>query len=210
MRSVILISVVILCCVCCSCHAESSYDETIVTYEGTTLIHYGSLISTDEYIIEDGTTIIADEAFADNEFLERVIMPDSVVLIGQEAFFYASIEEIKLSASLLMIESDAFQACGNLKRIDLPDSLRFIGRGAFVLSSLEEIVIPGNVEYIGNEAFNAWSLTKVTFMPEYLEYYGDFLFDDEQSITFEFPEYCSYKEDILDQYGTPSEPVITR
>ena len=97
-----------------------------------------------------------------------------------------------------------------------PGTERFLDwdkKGVFSISGLPEKLLPesiGSFPDYSDEAFNAWPLTKVTFMPEYLEYYGYCLFDDEQSITFEFPEYCSYKEDILDQYGTPSEPVIIR
>ncbi len=75
-------------------------------------------------------TRIADGAFKSANIPE-IILPESVEIIGKEAFSLGSLKEIELNEGLLMILSHAFDRCTELMTIELPSSLRYIGESAF-------------------------------------------------------------------------------
>jgi hypothetical protein len=86
-------------------------------------------------------TIISDLAFARNQRITRVTIPDSVVNIGVNAFLN----------------------CRNLGSITLSSGLTVIRNFAFANSGLQSIVIPEGVTAIGNSAFaNCVELTTLT------------------------------------------------
>ncbi len=75
-------------------------------------------------------TRIPDRAFASANIPE-IILPESVEIIGKEAFSLGSLKEIELNEGLLMILPNAFNRCTELTNINLPSSLRYIGEYAF-------------------------------------------------------------------------------
>lgn len=86
--------------------------------------------------------------------IKKVILPDSVTVIGEDAFLgLKSLEEIQLSASLKSIGPRAFRYCESLHRIELPDGLESIGRAAFDESGLQSVTIPSAVSGIGAMPF---------------------------------------------------------
>lgn len=133
-------------------------------------------------------TRIASEAFAGNESIEYVVLPDTVKFIGEEAFY--DCEELKyihFGNGVLKIEQAAFQCCTSLTELILPNSLLYISMSAFeccdsikhiefgpLLFMIEEyafcgcnslrgeMLIPKNVRYIGSHAFKNSSLETVS------------------------------------------------
>jgi len=91
----------------------SSRDGVLFDRDGKTLLLYPLDRQEKEYHIPDGTEIIGRRAFSEGECgcgsLERIILPDSVKVIGE----------------------DAFEGCDELGDILIPDSPEQIGRGAF-------------------------------------------------------------------------------
>ena len=64
--------------------------------------------------------------------LKSVIIPDTVLAIGYQAFEKcSSLETVKLSNNLEEIDSEAFSECTNLKNLTIPNSVKSIGSGAF-------------------------------------------------------------------------------
>ena len=65
-----------------------------------------------------------------------------------------SVTTVYLPDSIVMLGQDAFRGCSNLTAINLPDKLIAIGdRTFFECHSLNEIVLPSNLKTIGNYAF---------------------------------------------------------
>lgn len=92
---------------------------------------------------------------------KKVIIPDGIVEIGDSAFYdeedsgaYEFVEEIILPNSLKKIGGHAFCNCKNLKVIMLPSDLVEIGEYAFCNTGLTEIVFPEDIKKIGQGAFN--------------------------------------------------------
>lgn len=84
------------------------------------------------YKIKDGTTVIADRAFAECSKLAKITMPDSLLTIGNDAF-----------------------SMNNLSEVTIPDSVTYIGSGAFSFNEdLNSITIGKNVKCIGSDAFD--------------------------------------------------------
>ena len=94
--------------------------------------------------VKDGTRVIADYSVSD-PYLTEVILPDSVITIGE----------------------GAFRGSGNLKKIVLPDSLRYIYGSAFYGTAIEKIEIPASVECIDTVAFYGCNyLTEINVSPD--------------------------------------------
>ena len=95
-------------------------------------------------------TVIEDEAFARDENLTSVILPNSVEAIGTSAFEYCSnLWVADLGTGLKTIGAWAFGNC-RFSTIDfLPEGLKNIGTGAFSENyNLRSVTIPDSVENI--------------------------------------------------------------
>ncbi len=70
-------------------------------------------------------------AFSNCEDLTNIIIPDSVTLIGRNAFDSCALASIIIPSSVTMIDFNAFKNCENLVNITLPDSTISIKDNAF-------------------------------------------------------------------------------
>ena len=108
----------------------------------------------DEVDIEDGVTVICDEAFECCELLETASLPDSLLTIGDGAFANCySLEDVELPDGLESIGENAFAECSTIESMEIPDSVTKIGDGAFDgCSSLWSLSIGsgvGELQYLG-------------------------------------------------------------
>ena len=81
------------------------------------------------------------------------IVPKSVTIIGNSAFYDNPIYNITFLGNIEEIDDEAFWCCSNLKGVELPQSLKRIGKCAFGNSRFYNIIIPDSVEEIGWDAF---------------------------------------------------------
>lgn len=133
-------------------------------------------------------TAIAREAFKNNSNVTAIVIPDSVVSIGDRVFencsalvnavmpnrlntfgsyvFYrcVSLTSINLPSNITAIPAYSFYECESLVKIEFPASLKVIGQGAFYdCKQLQNFVFPTNLETIGDNAFSGCrSITGVT------------------------------------------------
>ena len=157
-----------------------------------------------EYAIKEGTTAIAEAAFANARELTDVVVPNSIKVIARRTFDECvSLRKVVLSDGLKEIGDRAFFNCCKLtdltipssvteigtvafystalERVDLPQNLTVISHGLFENSSLKEINIPETVTYIGFEAF-ADSELKSVYIPASVEKIEDSAFGDCNSL----------------------------
>lgn len=92
---------------------------------------------------------IGENAFYEDQQIEKVTLPDTVRIIGKGAFAGSSLEEIFLPDSLLIIENEAFSG-SPLLSVDIPNSVCKIGESAFEGTYICEIRIPDNVKVISD------------------------------------------------------------
>lgn len=107
-----------------------------------------------EVVLPNGLKKIGDRAFARCEELRRITIPDSVVHIGEGAFWGSRLDEgVTLPKGIERIEARTFRDT-KLKSITIPDGVKSIGDEAFMnCGALKSAEIPDSVEEIGKHAF---------------------------------------------------------
>jgi len=111
-------------------------------------------------------TLINEYAFAKNETITKVVLPDTVREIGNGAFGGCpNLEEVVLTETVEMIDSYAFTFCPKLQEIRLPAKLQGIHRGTFEgCTALHTVYLPGMLHFIGPGAFSrCTALTELRF-----------------------------------------------
>lgn len=112
---------------------------------------------------------IGDHTFANNTFIETVIIPDGVRIIGKQAFFRcSSLQSIHLPEGVTEIGDQCFGGCSRLDEIIVPQSLETVGEMAFLgCFTLREITFGISLKTIGPDAFTAcYELGRVTVPSE--------------------------------------------
>ena len=140
-------------------------------------------IMSNEYIIKSGTIAIASYAFNWHYYLyngvlytnkyshekniAKLLIPDSVIAIGSEAFSdNIAIENIIVSHKLEYIGQKAFSGCRKMMDFNLPSTVKYIETEAFdgCWNAFKELTIPASVRHIGSHAFReCLTLEKVIF-----------------------------------------------
>lgn len=120
---------------------HSAFDDTAwyenqadgVVYIGKVVYGYkGDMPKNTSIEIKDGTTLIADEAFDEQENLTAIKIPSSVKYIGCYAFDECSgLTSVDIPEGVQEIYSDAFYDCENLLTISIPKSVTYLGQGCF-------------------------------------------------------------------------------
>ena len=142
-----------------------SDNGVLYTKDKNTLIQYPSKKEGTEYLILQGVENIEDYAFYKCTSLTRIIIPDSVTIIGTGAFSNCkNLTSITIPDSVISIVNYVFYDCTNLINITIPNSVTSIGGCAFFsCTSLTNITIPSSVTSIGGYAFEGCSsLTSIT------------------------------------------------
>lgn len=131
---------------------------------GGVLVKYNGAAT--KVVIPDSVKIIGDSAFSGCKGITSVVIPDSVQEIGLWAFYECkALPHITIPDSVQKIGQSAFEGCTALAAVVIPDSVKEIRSKAFAeCISLTAIVIPASVQRIGIEAFyNCKSLRTVEF-----------------------------------------------
>jgi len=122
-------------------------------------------------------TKIGDNAFADNEIIRHVTIPEGVTAIGAYAFNFSTLTgvdlpgtlttlgygafcsstyltEVEVPASVTELSDQCFASCSSLTTVTLPDTLTAIRPDAFFnCPELAELIIPASVAAISASAF---------------------------------------------------------
>lgn len=98
------------------------------------------------------------------EFLRSVEIPNSVEIIGDNAFWSCdSLTSVEIPASVKIIADHAFHECVSLTSVEIPNGVDSIGEYAFLhCTSLTSIHIPASVTNIGHSVFAYCPLETIT------------------------------------------------
>ena len=170
------------------------YDlELSIPSEGLELLDAGegkyTLISagtcTDKIVVlPANVTSIADNAFASNGNIMKVVFNDELETIGSKAFYDCnSLKEVVWNKSVKTIGSNAFFRCENLDNVVIPASVLEIGANAFMY-------VNGNISLAENSqatSFGAYAFSKCKFesinIPDTLESIGAYCFAECTNLT---------------------------
>ena len=107
--------------------------------------------SIEDFEIVNGVLI----KFVGSERSVHVVIPDSVVSIGDEAFSRCyNVASVVIPKNVVSIGDRAFEKCNQLASVTIHDGVTSIGEGAFYeCVSLTEVIIPNSVTDIGQRVF---------------------------------------------------------
>ena len=145
---------------------------------------------------------IGESAFAGNNDLINVELPDNIIEVSERAFEHCkNLTSVKLPKDLKIINMELFADCPNLQQVIFPKKIYEIGYEAFLnCESLEYVTIP-EVKCIQDYAFkNCTSLKSITLCDN-IEEIGEYAFygcDNLEEILFRGKNIIEY----LDERGT--------
>lgn len=140
-------------------------DESTIINKNDCVVKNGGLV---EYygrngilMPPEGSLIILKCAFYKSN-IRTLHCPDTLKGISIDAFYKSSyLSTVIFGNSLIIIGDNAFYDC-NISKITFPNSLLHIGSQAFIGNCYKEIVIPNSVKTVGHSAFNQSYLKTVT------------------------------------------------
>ena len=115
--------------------------------------------------LSEGTTTIADEAFAGRTRLKSINIPASVTSIGKNAFNGCSkLGKVTFAGTgITRIEDCTFVDCKSLSKLDLPEGIESIGYQAFYGTKLGQLNFPSTLKSIESAAFGSCKgIAKIT------------------------------------------------
>ncbi len=151
-------------CIACGKEQPSEGLLYMSNGNGTCTVDIGDC--TDENIVipdcsPNGEKVIQIKAyaFAWNNNLKSIRIPETVTIIGEGAFQdCVNLESVNLPSNIKKILSYTFCGCKNLKEITIPAKVTYIGEEAFAdCVACESIVIPASVTKIEKNAFRNFS-----------------------------------------------------
>ena len=159
--------------------ADGTYAE-VIGYEGTDT----TVVIAEEYQGKPVTNIY-NQAFKGNTKIKSVILPDTLLTIGYEAFQHCeSLTSLVMGKNLTTIGHSAFWGC-RLTNVVMPDSVTSIGGYAFSgCSNLTEIIIPDSVTSIGEHAFSWCERLASVVIPVSVTSIGGQAFENCDSLQF--------------------------
>lgn len=133
---------------------------TIIDYVGS-----DKTVTIPDSIDGKPVTRIKSYAFHGNEYVEEIIVPDSVTEIQGDAFKNcAKLKTVKLPKNLKGLYHCTFKNCPSLTDVTIPEGVTFIGTNAFQdCTALQKIEIPASVKKLKDGAFQGCTrLSEVT------------------------------------------------
>ena len=160
---------------------EDGNSYTLVGYRGEAVD-----IAVHETVNGLNVTHIGANAFARNEELSSVTLPDSIQVIGEYAFDGCkSLKNVNMGNGVKEIRENAFHRCTSLKEIEIPYGVVEIEQFAFFYcESLEEIVIPESVTSLGCSAFQNCSSLRRAVIPGSVKTVPTTLFQECYSLSW--------------------------
>jgi hypothetical protein len=143
-------------------------NNTTRTSSATTLtqaIWFNSETFLSAVSIGDNVTAIGDNCFQFVSTMPSIFIPDNVISIGLQSFYFSSIVNVRLSNNITSF-GNAFSDCASLQNISMPDNLTNTQLNAFFnCTSLREVSFGKNLQAIGqNTFFNCTNLTRINFL----------------------------------------------
>ena len=126
-----------------------SKDGVLFDNENRLLI-YPRKKSDTRYEVPDGTTLITSRSFMRSQYIEEIIIPDSVKWIGDSAF--------KMSPNLKSVDiatgigEEAFWECEKLVHVTFREGVDIIQEQAFLGTALENVVLPESLKELESRA----------------------------------------------------------
>ncbi|MBQ7384032.1 MAG: leucine-rich repeat domain-containing protein [Clostridia bacterium] len=163
-----------------------------------------------EVVIPESVVYIGDYAFYGCNYLTKVVMADSVKEIGIGAFDSCiALASVNISANIKVVSEFAFRNCTALASLTIPASVEEIQAGAFRdCETLKELTIPETVKVIGDCAFYGCTALEKATLPAEIESCGRFVFTASKEGFKIVGEAGSWAETYATENGHVFEAVV--
>jgi BspA type Leucine rich repeat region (6 copies) len=109
-------------------------------------------------------TSIGNFAFSSYPTLRSITIPNSVLNIGEFAFYGCGLTNVFIPNSVTNIGQQAFYGCISMTNVILGTNVLSIGPDGFALCILTSVTIPASVTNLASGAFASCNLTNITFL----------------------------------------------
>lgn len=136
-------------------------EKIVFTVDGNGVLTAVSGLTESDMTVEipsevGGVTVkeIGQGVFKDNKNIGRLIIPDSVKILGYRMCSgCTALREVRLPSGLTVIPDEAFDGCSSLLTINFPETLKEIRSDAFCGTALAGFVAPNSLTGIWAYAF---------------------------------------------------------
>lgn len=139
----------------------SQVDGILYSKDKSTLLYCPEAHTTYYYSLADETTIIASQAFRNNQYTGTLVLPDGVTSLNPYAFYNAALSTIVLGSNVNVMGNKCLADCPNLaKIIILNDEVPATTTDAFTGLTSTTAYVPDNAEsfYQSNSTWSALTL----------------------------------------------------
>ncbi len=143
-----------------------------------------------------------------NQNIREVVLPDSIEVIGADAFSMCKkLDRINFAQNLKRIETGAFIG-STLTEADLPEGLEEIGAAAFAgCEKLEAVSIPEGIKSIQIKTFRNCKSLKAIEIPDSVEEIGQFAFDETPWFENSTEDFLIVGDGVLIKYNGKEKVV---
>ena len=158
--------------------------------------------------VDDGYTTLDAFCFDGFGFLKTVILPNSLIVIGEFAFSECKrLKSIELPPHIKRISRGAFQSCSRLTMLRIPDGVTEIEENTFAFcQGLEVLDLPNTITSIGAEAFQSCISLKKLFLGDGVKYIEDNAFEMCPNLTIRCYE-NSYVHKFCQENGVKYDAI---
>ena len=142
-------------------------------------------------------------------FLHKVVLPEGLTTIGDQAFYYSFVEDINLPSTMKRIGKNAF-CYSHVKELIMPDDMTdfYGGSNSYSCFSymywLKKLVLPKNLTRIPDRTFYQGYYITEAVMPEKLQTVGESAFYSCQRMQTTLPEGLK----TIEEYGFYDCPTL--
>ena len=127
-------------------------NSMVLSKDGKIL--FASLGNRRNVSIPDGVEVVGNSAFDSLVFLSDVHLPDSLVSIGERAFYRTGLRSVSLGTKVKRIAAGAFKHCSNLAAVVFNNSIQEIGDEAFLGCPIVSVLLPASLRILGSSSFD--------------------------------------------------------
>ena len=148
-----MLFVMLALCLGVAARAEEGVSIEVIKMDGVSVV----VLTPEETLVHASS--IARGALPEGEAGSDLALPESLTLIGEEAFMGVSAERVEVSGNVVAIEARAFADCRELREITIPKTVLKIDDSAF--DGCEDVTVRGTK---GSEAERIAKLCGFTFV----------------------------------------------
>lgn len=181
--------------------ADAATSASDFKIDGNMLVSYSG--TEKEVVVPDTVVVIGESAFENNDFVEKVVLPNTVEEINEYAFWGCdNLKTVSLGKKIKQVGDYAFANCVGLEIMTIPSSVLYIGLGSFVnCVNLEKITIPYNTIGIHETAFDGCPKLKIDAVEgTYAFNYAIDLYERQKEMAEyqDVPDYDNSSDDSVD------------